>query len=476
MSFLIDKSSTKSVVGLMMSNSNDFIWISLGLSKTEHLVSIQSSLFTETSEDPKISSDWLEGISEYDDHFHIFTSGTTGKSKAARFNHRRFIGAGSDLAETHGIKTVRHSGFHEFNSLSGSEDIYYQTLPLFHGNGAFLGFEECPFVRPIRGSGGTFHFLESEERDHSLRVVCGNGLRPELWREIQSRFGIQLIVEHYGQTEMPSAHPMINSYGKVGSCGYIPPLIAGSLGTEKLIEFDANLNEPVRVMKSLTGLNGQIIEFASCVEAKVNDDGSQIGEAIVKLREPYTSLEDTERVLYKDVFEPADIWYHSSDLLRRDSDGFHFFVDRIGDTFRWKGNNVSTNEVADILSQCPNIVEANVYGVPIPLEIYSGKIGMASILLKTEEKLENTLQQIFVTLRSSLPEYARPKFLRLRSCENFKTATLKFQKVELMKQGFNPTIIATHSPNDSIWIEDTEGYKMMTPSIFESICSGSMIL
>uniref|UniRef100_A0A0G4I2U5 AMP-dependent synthetase/ligase domain-containing protein n=1 Tax=Chromera velia CCMP2878 TaxID=1169474 RepID=A0A0G4I2U5_9ALVE len=429
-----------------------------------------------------------EGFGGTDAHFYIYTSGTTGKSKAAIFNHKRFIGAG--------VTWTRHMDLE-------SRDVYYQTLPLYHGNGGVVAVSSCfrcrcpmvlrkkfsasnffPDIRKHRCTatiyvGELWRYLcvrpeQSDDQLHTLRVACGNGLRPETWRQVVGRFGVRKLVEHYGQTEMPAAHPMINSYMRVGSCGYIPTEVRGRLGTEKLIEYDVEFDEQRRKDDGL------------CVEATPDSDGNTVGEAVVKLEEHYcgyTNKEATDRVVLRDVMERGDLWYHSGDLLRVDKFGFFFFVDRAGDTYRWKGQNVSTNDVCEILGESPLVAEANVYGVSIPNLDTSEKVGMASLVLRDQSAFfedsteglrerSHILDGIHEHCERTLPNYARPYFIRVRSTENEKTGTLKFQKFRYVKDGFDPSLVSPSG--DLLFFDDprTGGYEEVTAEMYTDIVEG----
>jgi fatty-acyl-CoA synthase len=261
-------------------------------------------------------------------------------------------------------------------------------------------------------------------------------------------------VEHYGQTEMPAAHPMINIHGVVGSCGYIPPRIRGQAGTECLIKYDIENNCPVR------DAQGWMIKCGP------NDNG----ESIVKLEGEYKGYTDqraVDKVIYTDVFAKGDRWYHSGDMLRYNEEGFFFFVDRIGDTFRWKGENVSTGEVCEVVGRYKGVSECNIYGVQIPL--CEGRAGMASIL--PNEHFKKSCFYRFVT--EKLPSYAQPLFLRMRTEENDKTATFKFRKFQYQTEGFDPSKIS-----DKLYFRDDRQrtYVEMTQSLYNVLITGSILL
>src|SRR5205085_4927601 len=167
-----------------------------------------------------------------------------------------------------------------------------------------------------------------------------------------------------------------------------------------------------------------------------------IGEAIGKIFndptrsaarfEGYVNKADNERKILRDAFEPGDAWFRTGDLMRRDSDGYYYFVDRVGDTFRWKGENVSTWEVAEAITAFPGVVEANVYGVSVPG--YEGRAGMAAVV--ADRPID--LADLRAFLAARLPDYGRPLFLRqLGQIEV--TTTFQHKKVDLVREGFDPS-------------------------------------
>lgn len=356
-------------------------------------------------------------------------------------------------------------------------DKYYITLPLYHGNGGVVAlsavwkagcaavlrekYSTSNFWRDIARHrctamvyiGELWRYLHNqpmceEEKNSTLRVIAGNGLRPDIWPEIRRRFGIKRIVEHYGLTEMP-AGPYMNCYGRVGACGYIPPRIREESGVDKLILYDIEQGAPVRTD------DGRLVEVTEV---------GQVGEAIFKLNRPYsgyTNPRASARRVYKDVFNLGDQWFATGDLLRRDRDGFFYFVDRIGDTFRWKGENISTNEVAEALCAAPGVAEANVYGVHYAQR--DGKVGMASLVPLSGVSID--LEALYRHLKV-LPDFARPLFLRVRTSENAKTTTLKLQKVQYAREGFDPALVS-----DALFFrDDTAGeFVSLTDELYRTI-------
>src|SRR5262249_34503384 len=198
--------------------------------------------------------------------------------------------------------------------------------------------------------------------------ACGNGLRPDVWEPFKTRFHIPQILEFYAATE--GNVTLFNLEGKPGAIGRIPPFLAHRSPTA-LVRIDPDSNEPIRDREGL------------CVRCTPKEPGEALG-LISDGRsnaggrfEGYTGKHESERKVLRDVFKPGDAWFRTGDLMRKDKSGFFYFVDRLGDTFRWKGENVSTTEVAEVLTGFPGITEASVYGVAICG--HDGRAGMAAI-------------------------------------------------------------------------------------------------
>nr|KAJ3407779.1 hypothetical protein HK105_003296 [Polyrhizophydium stewartii] len=299
--------------------------------------------------------------------YYIFTSGTTGPSKAAKFSHRRFIGAAVTWAAPSGLKTG---------------DRYYITLPLYHGNAGVVAVAPCyllgntivlrekfsvrSFFDDIHQNncvatvyiGELWRYLhtmapqphEGTPEFSPLRVIVGNGLRVDLWATVCRRFHITQVVEHYGSTEMPG-DAVLNYFNKPGSCGFLPAAVARekSMTGEggRLVAYDVEADRVVR------GADGR------CVPTAPGETGEMIMRLPGGVYDGYVGEAATRRKLYEDVFEAGDRWWSSGDLLRTDAQGFFYFVDRTGDSFRWKGENVSTHEVEMALATFPGVKEVN---------------------------------------------------------------------------------------------------------------------
>lgn len=377
---------------------------------------------------------------------YIYTSGTTGLPKAAKMSHLRYCttGLGAQLA---GL---------------GSGGVMYCALPLYHSAGGAMAvsgvlqsgatlalrrkFSASEFWNDIRHTRSTgFQYIGEfcryllnqppgpGDSDHRLQFCIGNGLRPDIWEEFQNRFAIPEVVEFYGATEGNIA--MLNLDGTVGSVGKKPPAI---LPSPILIKYDVETDEHVRDEQGL------------CIECAPDEVGELVGEIPTNPDTPsgrfegYTSKEATERKILRDVRKRGDQWFRTGDLLRCDARGYYFFVDRIGDTFRWKGENVSTQEVAEAISVLPGVQMTNVYGVEIPGQ--DGRAGMAAIALDDPSRFDG--KALYELVKRSLPAYAAPVFVRVQP-EPEVTVTFKLRKVDLQEQGYDPAKI-----DDPIYVRD----------------------
>ena len=262
---------------------------------------------------------------------------------------------------------------------------------------------------------------ELEAAGHSLRLACGNGLRADVWEAFQSRFRIPEVLEYYAATE--GTFSLYNCEGRVGAIGRIPAFLSHRYPVA-LIRCDLSSGAPAR--------DGQ----GRCVRSVPGEPGEAIGRIAATGSagaqfEGYADPEATRRKVLRDVFEAGDAWYRTGDLMRRDAQGFYYFVDRIGDTFRWKGENVSTTEVASALASCTGVSDVAVYGVTVPGT--EGRAGMAAVVVGPGFDLTVFHRE----LAGKLPEYARPLFLRLVPTLEV-TGTFKLRKQELAEQGYDP--------------------------------------
>lgn len=263
--------------------------------------------------------------------------------------------------------------------------------------------------------------VPAQPDDHNtpLTRMMGNGLRPDVWHEFKSRFGLERIAEFYGSSEGNVA--FVNMLNKDCTVGTTSVPIA-------LVKYDVHADEIVLDEKGL------------CIRVADGDPGLLLGKITKNTTfDGYTSKEDTEKKVLRDIFEIGDTWFNTGDLMKTVDVGFslglpHFqFVDRVGDTFRWKSENVSTNEVGEVINAHAQIDFCNVYGVEIPKA--DGRAGMASMVL-TEGLDTLDIESFSNYVNSHLPAYARPVFLRIQS-ELDTTGTFKMLKGELRKEAYD---------------------------------------
>jgi fatty-acyl-CoA synthase len=407
---------------------------------------------------------WRARLSCADKAFYVFTSGTTGPPKAANISHFRtlFMMEGfSGAAATHG------------------GDRIYNVLPLYHSAGGICApgmalatggclilrrkfsvhefWEDCARYRPtvFQYIGELCRYLVNappspHESDHSLRLAIGNGLGADIWQKFQTRFAIPRIIEFYGATEGNVV--LMNYDGHIGAVGRIPRYARPFLPT-RLVRFDVEREVPVR------DGNGFCVE---CADGEVGEAVGKIAHAPQTRFEGYTREADTEKKIVRHVFRPGDAWFRTGDLMKRDSLGYFYFVDRIGDTFRWKGENVSTGEVAEALHGIAGITEANVYGVRVPG--HEGRAGMAALVTGQGFAMSNVAAE----LGKKLPGYAVPIFLRLLP-QMAITGTFKLRKVELAAEGFDPRRVA-----DPLYVLDPVSslYRPLDAIFYDAIVAG----
>lgn len=379
----------------------------------------------------------------------IYTSGTTGLPKAANVSHRRILTWSFWFV---GLMDAK------------PDDRMYNCLPMHHSVGGVVAvgsmlvagastvLREKFSVREfwsdvVRWDCTLFQYIgelcryllnaeptEAEKR-HRLRLCAGNGLRGDVWERFQARFDIPRILEFYAASE--GSFSLFNVEGKAGAIGRVPGFLSHRFPAE-IIKTDLDTEEPLR------DVDGR------CIRCAANEAGEAIGKlqdragGIASRFEGYTSAAETDRKILRDVFVAGDAWFRTGDLMRRDEKNFYYFVDRMGDTFRWKGENVSTTEVAEALSRCTGIGEAIVYGVSIPGA--DGRAGMAALMVNEAF----TPERFFSDVAVRLPAYARPVFLRVQ--DRFAiTATFKSQKSDLKREGFDATRIT-----DPIYVADAE--------------------
>jgi fatty-acyl-CoA synthase len=394
---------------------------------------------------------------------YIYTSGTTGLPKAARVTHMRV--------------QLYMRGFAGSTGATETDRIYI-TLPLYHATGGLCAVgaglltgasivvrrkfsassfwddvvqEACTMFVYI-GELGRYLVNQPEhplERDHKLRLAFGNGLRPDVWQAFLDRFRIPFVLEFYGATEGNVS--IFNFDGRLGACGRVPRYLRKQFPI-RLVQFDIDSEQPVR------NASGR------CIEAGPGQVGECIGLIGRGARTDYTGYADkaaSEKKVLRDVFAAGDSWFATGDLMTQDADGYFYFVDRIGDTFRWKGENVSTGEVSACLVTAPGVLEANVYGVKVG--DLDGRAGMAA--LSVGEDFD--VAALKAHIDECLPAYAQPLFLRLQR-EIETTGTFKQRKVDLIADGFDPG--RTREP--LYFLSPGKGYVKMNRPMYEKILAG----
>lgn len=402
---------------------------------------------------------------------YIYTSGTTGLPKAANINHYRVMLASYAFA---GVMDTR------------STDRMYDCLPLYHtaggvvATGALLVNGGSVVIRDkfsarefwddiVRWDCTCFQYIgelcryllnsppNPNEQKHHLRLACGNGLRPDVWPQFKRRFQIPQIIEFYAATEGNVS--LFNFDGKEGAVGRLPWWLARRFPI-KVVRFDPESQQPIRDNRGF------------CIECQVDEPGEVIGKIIKHASKPgqrfegYASEIETDRKILHDVFKKGDLWFRTGDLMRKDKNGYFYFIDRVGDTFRWKGENVSTTEVEEAIGRFDGILESNVYGVQIAGR--DGRAGMAAIVARDNLNLTALHDHI----ARQLPEYARPVFLRIRK-DNDLTTTFKQKKINLLKEGFDPS-----RTSDPIYFSDPqrEAFVRLDAPLYEQINSGRVRL
>ncbi|KPP64174.1 Long-chain fatty acid transport protein 4-like [Scleropages formosus] len=402
--------------------------------------------------------------------FYIYTSGTTGMPKAAIVVHSRY----------YRMAALVYYGFR-----MTSDDVLYDCLPLYHSAGNIVGVGQClihGMTVVIRRKFSASRFWEDcikynctiiqyigeicryllnqppreAEQQHCVRMALGNGLRQSIWEEFTSRFHVPQIAEFYGATECNCS--LGNFDNKVGACGFNSRILPFFYPI-RLVRVDEETMELVR------GPDGV------CIPCKPGEPGQLVGRIVqsdpLRRFDGYVNQTATNKKISHDVFKKGDSAYLSGDVLVMDQYGYMYFKDRTGDTFRWKGENVSTTEVEGTLSRLLDMKDVVVYGVEVPGA--EGKAGMAAI---ADPMNETDLQKFAGDMEKALPPYARPVFLRFLP-EVDKTGTYKFQKSDMRREGFDPRVVS-----DRLYLMDSARgqYVELSEEIHRSILSGKQKL
>ncbi|XP_063066611.1 long-chain fatty acid transport protein 6 [Engraulis encrasicolus] len=397
-------------------------------------------------------------------NLYIFTSGTTGLPKAAVITHLQSLKAAG--------------GFWAYGG--NADDVIYTPLPLYHSAASLVGiggtiemgatcvlkkkFSASQFWSDCRKHNVTiFQYIGElcrylcnqpkgeHDKEHKVYMGVGNGLRQDVWREFHRRFGKIRMCELYGSTEGNLC--FMNHVGKIGSVGrsnFFYKIIFKYV----LVKYDMVRDEPVKNNQGFceavnSGETGLLL-------SKINSQSPFFGYA--------GSKQLTEKKILRNVFATGDAYFNTGDLMAEDDEGFIAFKDRVGDTFRWKGENVATTEVTETLGQVDFIQEANVYGVEVPGN--EGRAGMAAIILRPDFSFDG--KKMFDHAVRDLPPYARPLFIRIQESMEM-TGTFKQQKFQLVASGFNPSAI-----EDPLYFLDyaQKCYVPLTSDVYQSVVEG----
>ncbi len=399
---------------------------------------------------------------------YIYTSGTTGLPKAAKVSHYRLMQWSYWFA---GMMDTKAS------------DRMFNCLPLYHSVGGVVAifaplvsggavvirprFSASDFWRDVRDERCTlFQYIgelcrylvnsppQAHETEHSLRLACGNGLRPEVWESFKNRFRIPRILEYYASTE--GNFSLYNCEGQPGAIGRIPPFLSTRLPVA-LLRFDVDTGEPRRNQAGYCELcaANEIGEAVGLIPA----GGARAGRF-----EGYADADASARKVLRNVFKEGDLWYRTGDLMRRDQRGFFYFVDRVGETYRWKGENVSTAEVLSALAASRGVLDGVVYGVIVPGA--DGRAGAAALVVNADFDLAAFRKDV----AQRLPPYSRPVFLRILT-KLEATGTFKPRKQELLQAGFDPK-----RADGPLYFDDpsSQRYVPVDAALFAAISAGKV--
>uniref|UniRef100_M4C529 Very long-chain fatty acid transport protein n=1 Tax=Hyaloperonospora arabidopsidis (strain Emoy2) TaxID=559515 RepID=M4C529_HYAAE len=435
--------------------------------------SLDVELRTMNTEQPPQSIRKRAKMSTSDTALLIYTSGTTGLPKAARVNH---------------FSIIQRSLIFKGSMNLSIDDRLYSALPLYHTSGGNLAvgmmictgatlcisrrFSTSKFWDEVRAYdctviqyiGEMCRYLVNEpvkanDKENHVRAAFGNGLRPDVWAPFQDRFGIPSVYEFYGSTEGPRG--MINActskadQGHLGRRGFVINALTGVA----IVKYDVEKDDYVRTK------NGFLQRCAT----------DETGELIVKVNQTdpergfqgyYRNKSESSKKVLTDVFKKGDMYFRTGDLFREDEKHCWHFVDRVGDTFRWKGENIATNEVQEAVAKFPGLSEICVYGVEVPGR--DGRACMAAMVFD-EELFDFRAFAQFVKQR--LPSYAIPLFLRKLQTMSV-TETMKQEKAKLREEGMNPSEVS-----DRLWVlnRDKDNYELLTSESYHQMVTTSRL-
>ncbi|XP_040198811.1 very long-chain acyl-CoA synthetase-like [Rana temporaria] len=415
----------------------------------------------EASSEDSVPESFRSDVSPQSPALYIYTSGTTGLPKAATITQKRVL-TSCTVSMLTGLT---------------SKDVLYIPLPLYHSSGLLIGLRGCiqvgatcllrnkfsvtEFWNDCRKYNVTaFMYIgeivrylynapkKTSDKDHSVKFCIGNGVRADIWRDFTNRFGNITLYEIYGATEGNAF--FFNYSNKAGAIGRYN-IFLKLLQPFEVIKYDTERNEPV------------LDHRGRCIQTERGEPGLLIAKIIKS--NPFSGYarneSQTKKKIIQNVLKKGDMYFNSGDLVMVDKEGFVYFHDRIGDTFRWKGENVATTEVENIVSTMDFIEQSNVFGVPVPY--HEGRIGMASVTLKEGRSFDG--EKLYAKVADYLPSYARPRFVRVQDSMEV-TGTYKLNKLELVKEGFNPVVI-----KDPLYFldEKVKSYVPMNNNIYQAI-------
>ncbi|WP_166264163.1 long-chain-acyl-CoA synthetase [Marinobacter caseinilyticus] len=421
-------------------------------------VNLAEKISAYNGDNPTLSNPPVMG----DTAIYLFTSGTTGLPKAAPGSHRKFIKA--------------YGGFGHMSLSMVPTDVLYCTLPFYHGTallvcwgsalagGAAIAmrrkFSASAFWDDVRKfNATTFGYVgelcryllnqppSDQDRRHNLTKMVGNGLRPSIWKPFKDRFGVDTVAELYASSE-----------GNIGFSNFfnMDNTVGFSTAPYKLVKFHDGTRDPVRNAKGFMA------------EVDQGQPGLLIGEINEKWAfEGYTQEDATEKSTLHSAFKKGDAWFNTGDVLKQIGCGHLQFVDRMGDTYRWKGENVSTTEVENIIDGSGLVEEAIVYGIEVPDT--NGKAGMVT-LVPQQTLAAFEPDKLFRYLHENLPSYAIPVFVRVTGGIE-KTGTFKYKKVDLKKAAYTP---GRSDDEVYVWLPKTQGYTRIDGALAKQIDAGAI--